>query len=194
MEAKKDWTLKGIFYESCRTLDGQCGLTFGMERPTSCASFATFEIKEGKIQNVDMKGIIIVLHMDGISEQRDSIVVEEGAVYISDNATDEQRKLLEPFIMEKMAGKHFKKSLGTKSVKINISEDKGTYLITMPFGEQKTSLTIGGDGKNPIRLENSIMTCYSNIKFCIADYWKYHDYGKNLEYHNTSSQIADFTF
>ena len=194
MEAKEDWTLKGIFYECCRTLDGQCGLTFGMERPTSCASLATFEIKEGQIQNVDMKGIIILLHMDGISEKPGSIVVEEGAAYISDDATDEQKKLLEPFIMEKMAGQHWKKCLGVKSVKINISEEKGTYHITMPFGEQKLTLTIGGDGKNPIRLENPTMTCYSDIKFCIADFWKYHDYGKNLEYHNTSSQIADFTF
>jgi hypothetical protein len=191
MAKEEDWTLKGTFYECCRALDGQCGLQFGRELPHPCACLATYQVKEGQIQNVDMTGIIILFHMDGIGPKPDD-VVDEGAVYISDNATEERREILEPFVMEKMEGRMWEKTLGIKFVKINISEEDGIYSVTMPFGEQKLSLTIGGDGKNPIRMENGGLPFLTDVKICNTRLWKYHDYGKNLEYHNTSGQIADF--
>ena len=85
------------------------------------------------------------------------------------------------------------KCLGTKFVRIDISEENGTYHITMPFGEQKMSLTVGKDGKSPIRIENPRQPFLSNVKLCNTQFWEYHDYGKSLEYQNTSGQIADFT-
>ena len=191
MEEKEGWTLKGTFYECCHALDGQCGLQFGRELPHTCACLATYQIKEGQIKNVDMKGINILFHMDGIGPKPDD-VVKEGAVYISDDAADEQREILKPFVMEKMEGTMWEKTLGIKFVKINISEKDGIYSITTPFGEQNLSLTIGGDGKNPIRIENGGLPFLSNVRVCNPRLWKYHDYGKNMEYHNTSGQIADF--
>jgi hypothetical protein len=195
MTSQQNWMLKGTFFECCRALDGHCGLWFGRELPNACANVLTYQIKEGHIQNVDMKGIIITCHMDGIGPKPSDMAkgVEEGAAYISDHATDEQRKLLEPFIMEHLEGRMWKKRLGTKYVKINISEENGTYRITMPYAEVEMSLAIGGDGKNPIRMENPPMPFLSNVRFCNTHFWKYHDYGKNLEYHNTSGGIADFT-
>ena len=67
----------------------------------ACANLLTYKIKEGQIQNVDMKGIIIICHMDGIGPKHTDLAngVKEGAAYISENATDEQGKILEPFIM-----------------------------------------------------------------------------------------------
>ena len=55
------------------------------------------------------------------------------------------------------------------------------------------SLTVGGDGKNPVRIENPAMPFIHNVRVCNTRFWKYHDYGKNLEYHDTSGAIADFT-
>jgi hypothetical protein len=190
MEKKTDWTLKGTFYECCAQ-NGQCGLQFGRELWSPCACLATYQIKEGQIQNVDMKGINILFHMGGIGPKPDD-GTKEGAVYISDNATEEQRKILKPFVMEKMEGRMWENTLGIKFVKINISEKNGTYSITMPFGEQNLVLTVGGDGKNPIRMENGGLTFLSNVRVCNTRLWKYHDYGKNLEYRHTSGQVADF--
>ena len=190
MKDIKKWTLKGTFYECCRALDGQCGLQFGRELPHSCACLTTYQIKEGQIENVDMAGINIFLVMDEIGPQPGK--VEEGAFYISDHATPEQREILQRFVMEKMEGGMWKKTLGIKFVKITVSQKDRTYTIKMPFGEQNLTLTIGGDGINPIRMENNALPFLSNVRICNTRLWKYFDYGKNLEYHNTSGQVADF--
>jgi hypothetical protein len=190
MKENKDWMMKGTFYECCRALDGQCGLQFDRELPHSCACLATYEIKEGQIMDVDMKGINILFHMDEIGPKPGTL--GEGAVYISDNATEEQRKILKTFVFEKMEGGMWKKTLGFRFVKISISEKQGTYSIVMPYGEQHLTLTVGGDGKNPIRMENGRLPFLSNVRICNTRVWKYQDYGKNMEYRNTSGQIADF--
>jgi len=194
MTTRKGWRLKGTFYESCRIEDGHCALWFGRDLPKACTNLATYQIKEGKIQNVDMSGIIIILHKDGIGPKFSDLAkgVEEGAAYISANATDEQRRILEPFVTKDLSVERWKKILGVKFVKIEISEENGTYHITMPFGEQKIALTVGGDGRNPMRIENFKITSLTNVRFCNTLFWKYRDYGKNLEYHSTSGAIADF--
>jgi hypothetical protein len=195
MTTRNDWILKGTFFECCRVLDGHCGLWFGRDLPNACANLETYEIKEGQIQNIDMKGIILMFHQDGIGPTVAELMkgAKEGAAYISDNATDEQRKVLESFIKGYIDNKRWQKILGYKFVKIDLSEENGTYHITMPFGEVEMSLAIGGDRKNPMRLENPPMPFISNAKFCNTHFWKYHDHGKNLEYHNTSGATADFT-
>ena len=195
MTTRNDWTLKGTFFECCRVLDGHCGLWFGRDLPNACANLETYEIKEGQIQNIDMKGIILMFHQDGIGPTVVELMkgAREGAAYISDNVTDEQRKVLESFIKMYIDNKRWQKSLGYKFVKIDLSEENGTYHITMPFGEVEMSLAIGGDRKNPMRLENPPMPFISNARFCNTHFWKYHDHGKNLEYHNTSGATADFT-
>ena len=185
------WMLEGTFYECCRALEGQCSLQFGREMPHSCGCLATYQIKEGQIKNVDMTGINLLFHMDNIGPKHED-GAGEGAVYISDSATEEQREILEPFVMENMEGGMWRKTLGIKYVKIDITEENGTYHLTMPYAELEMSLTIGGDGKNPIRLENPSMPFLNNVRLCNTRFWKYHDYGKNLEYHNTSGAIADF--
>jgi len=193
MTTQKNWALKGIFYECCRT-EGHCPLWFRRDLwDKPCVNLITYRIEEGQIQNVDMKGIIIVRHNDGIGPKYADFMktVKEAAVYISDNVTEEQRKILEPFVTKHMGAEKAEKILGVKVVRIDISKKNGTYHITTPFGEQKLLLTVGRDG-SPIRLENPWHTYLNNIKFCTAEVWKYHDYGKNLEFHGTSGAIADF--
>jgi hypothetical protein len=192
--AQKGWRLKGTFYECCRIEDGHCGLWFGRDLPKPCTNLATYQIKEGKIRGVDMSGITVILHKDGIGPKFSDLAkgVKEGAGYISDNATDEQREILEPFVTEDLSIERWRKNLGIKFVKISISEKNGAFHITMPFGEQKMALTVGGDGKNPMRIENFTITSMTNVRFCNTQFWKYHDYGKDLEFHNTSGAVADF--
>jgi len=57
MASQKTWALKGVFYECCRK-EGHCPLWFGRdlwEEP--CVNLATYEIREGQIDGIDMKGI-----------------------------------------------------------------------------------------------------------------------------------------
>ena len=195
MTTQKNWELKGTYYECCR-IEGHCPLWFGRdlwEEP--CTNLATWEIKEGHIGGIDMKGIIIMLHGDKIGPKFADCVkgFGEGAVYISDNATPEQKKMLKAFATTHLGVEGWVKNLGVKFVPIKISKKASTYRITMPFGEQQFTLTFGGDGKTPIRMENAQNPALSNIKFCNTDVWKYSDYGKKLEFHNTSGEIADFT-
>lgn len=195
METRKNWALKGTFFECCRVLDGHCALWFGRDLPIACANLETYEIREGQIQNVDMKGIIMMFHQDGIGPTVADLMkgAREGAAYISDNATDEQRKVLEPFMKGYIVNKKWQKSLGVKFVNIDLHKENGNFHLTMPFGEFEMSLAIGGDRKNPMSLDNPPMPFLSNVKFCNTRFWKYHDYGKNLEYHNTSGATADFS-
>lgn len=187
----KNWLLKGTFFECCKALDGQCGLQFDREMPHPCGCLTTYQIKEGHIQNVDMKGINLLVHMDQIGPKPGT--VEEGAVYISDNATEKQRETLQKFFFEHMEGGLWKKTLGVKFVNVKISLKDRTYSIVAPLWEQHLTLTVGGDGKNPIRMENGRLPFLSNVNICNTRLWKYQDYGKNYEFRNTSGQAADFT-
>jgi hypothetical protein len=197
MNAQKNWRLSGVFYECCR-MEGHCPIWFGRDIwHDPCTNLATYEIKEGQISNLDMKGIIIMYFGGGIGPKFADFArgrgVKEGAAYISDNATLEQRKVLEPFVTTHIWGARCDKFLGVKFVNIAISEKGGTYHITMPFGEQKLTPTLGGDGKTQIRMENPMNRTLSDVKFCNTDVWKYNDYGKDLEFHNTSGVIANFS-
>ena len=196
MNDRNDWMLKGVFYECCRVEDGHCALWFGRDLPKACANMATYQITEGHIQDVDMKGIVIMQHQEGIGPKVADMAkgAKEGASYISDSVNEEQRGLLETFLKTGLGIRPWEKNFGVKVVKIDLLEENGTYHITMPFGEQKMSLTVGGDSKNPMRLENHRNPAFSNVRFCNTQTWKYHDYGKNLEFHNTSGVMADFIF
>ena len=197
MIAEKGWLLKGTFYECC-IREGQCPLWLGRdlwEEP--CTNFATYQVKQGQIQGVDVKGIVIIHHRNGIGPNFAEYVakgVKEGAAYISNNATALQRKILEPFVRSHLGAERWGTCLGVKFVKVSITEEDGTYYVTMPFGEQKLRLTLGGDKKTPVGLVNPPNTGFSNVKLCNTDFWNYHDYGRNLEFHNTSGVIADFSF
>ena len=63
----------------------------------------------------------------------------------------------------------------------------------MPYGEMKLSLTSGGDGKNPQRIENSPFGVMMNdIKISNTHFWKYNDFGKKWHFENRSGMIGSF--
>jgi hypothetical protein len=188
------WKIKGVWYEGCAA-QGQCPYYFGRDTEEPCKSFQVFEIKEGYIDNVDIGGLLVVMVVDLFSHKFVDLLVKggEGGIYISDTATEEQKRVLEPFLAGNVSGHLVKKCLGVKFVKINLSQEDNTYHITMPYGELKLSLTVGLDGKNPVRLENCMFSMlFPDLKICSTHFWKYNDFDRDWEFVNRSGVIADF--
>jgi len=187
------WKLKGIAYEGCAA-EGQCPLFFSRDMEAPCKFFMVLEIKEGQINNVDMKGIVVIYVSEFLSPKAADVFTlgAEGAVYVTDAATEEQRRILKPFVPTNLVGGMvMKKCLGVKFVKIDISQEDNTYHITMPHGELKLTLTAGLDGVNPVRLDNSILSMIlTDIKVCNTHFWKYSDFGKNWGFVNRSGMIS----
>jgi hypothetical protein len=68
MATRKDCTLRGTWWEGC-IREGQCPLCFGRDlwaEAGQCTSFQTYEIEEGRVQGVDMKGIRVIHVFFGI--------------------------------------------------------------------------------------------------------------------------------
>ncbi len=194
-KVRVNWNMKGIWYEACAS-EGHCSFYFGRDRDEPCKSFQLFKIEEGKIGDVDISGVLAINVVDIYSNKAAELLAKggEGGLYISKSATDEQRKVLEPFFSNNVPGGILlRKILGIRYVDINLNQDGKTHHITMPYGEMKLTLTTGGDGKNPQRLDNSLFSVFfSDIKICNTHFWKYNDFGKNWEFVNRSGTIADF--
>lgn len=192
------WILKGKYFECCRA-NGNCPLTFGRDMVDGpCANLATYHVTEGQIQGVDMKDIVFTIHADGIGPKFADLFpgkkgLAEIALYVCDHTTSEQKKILTSFLSTHLSATMARKILGLKFVKIEIKEEPGKYIISNPYCMQDMTMTIGKDGKNPIIIENAITRWTSNVKV-YNSHWTYADYGKKLEFHQTSGQIADFTF
>ena len=187
--------MKGTWYEACAS-EGHCSYYFGRDREEPCKSFQLFKVEEGKIGEVDISGVLAINVVDIYSNKAAELLAKggEGGLYICDTTTDEQRKYLEPFFSNNvMGGILLRKILGTRYVDINLTQEDKTYHITMPYGEMKLTLTRGGDGKNPQRLENSLFSMFlKDIKFCNTHFWKYNDFSKNWDFVNRSGAIAEF--
>ena len=198
---EQKWLLKGVFYECCRA-NGYCPIWFGRDLVDGpCVNLATHEVTEGQIKGVDMKGVIFIYHGDGIGPRSSDLApgtnrakIDEGALYIADSVTAEQKEILEHFLTTHLTSRRWQKSLGVKFVKIEITEENGVYHIISPYCEQHMALTVGGDGGAPIMMENPRNTALSNVKFCNTQLWNYKDYGKNIEFRQTSGAIADFLY
>ncbi len=187
--------MKGTWYEACAS-EGHCSFYFGRDRDEPCKSFQLFKIEEGKIGDVDIGGVLAINVVDIYSNKAAELLAKggEGGLYINDTTTEEQRKYLEPFFFNNIpGGLILRKILGTRYVDIKLTQEDKTYHISMPYGEMKLTLTTGGDGKNPQRLQNSLFEVFfKDIKICNTHFWKYNDFGKNWEFVNRSGTIAEF--
>jgi hypothetical protein len=189
------WNIKGVWHESCAS-EGHCSFYFGRDREEPCKQFVLFQIEEGQIDGVDVGGTLVVTIADIYSNKAADLMAKgaEGAIYISDKATPEQRKVLEPFFVNNVPRVGLiRDCLGVKYVDINFSQEGGTCRVKMPQAEWEASLTVGGDGKNPQRIENSIFgMAFPVLNICNTHYWKYNDFGKNWDFVNRSGARADF--
>jgi hypothetical protein len=189
-----DWKLRGVWYEACAA-EGHCPLYFGRDMASPCRNFAVYDIKEGQINGVDIAGIRIISVADILSTRASELFTSgrAAAVYVSDNATAEQRPILEAFVATGLP-LPVRELRGVKFVPIDISLDGPSYHITMPFGELKGSLTRGRDRVNPQRIENSLAVFLSELRIANTELWRYNDLGRNWEYRNRSGTVGDLAW
>ena len=188
------WRLRGVWYEACAS-EGHCPLYFGRDMASPCRNFAVYDIKEGQINGVDMAGIRIISVADILSTRASELFTSgrAAAIYVSDNATAEQRPILEAFVATGLP-LPARELRGVKFVPISIVLDGPSYHITMPFGELKGSLTRGRDRVNPQRIENSLALFLSELRIANTELWRYNDLGRNWEYRNRSGTVGDLAW
>jgi hypothetical protein len=197
------WHLTGTFYESCRQ-SGHCALWFGRDLTEGpCTSFATFQIKEGNIDGVAMDGISIINCGDGIGPTQKDLDrsqgggIEEGTVYISDNADEGQRAILKDFMQNHLGTELWKKVLDVKFVDVDIEYDpeQGHCHISFPFGETTMDKARGIGGKF-VKLENcdayNQSVPITDYHICNSWAWWYKDMGKDYQFRHTSGTIGSF--
>lgn len=188
------WQVRGTYNEACAA-EGHCPYYFGRDVEGGCRYYMVFRIKEGKVNGVDLSGITVIYNGDILYPKFQDFMKNgsEGGVYVSDNATPEQRKVLDTLVATNMGALFMKKIFGVKYVKMDIKDENGQFEIKMPFGEMKQHLMKGLDG-GPIRIENAPMPVLKNLKHCHTPLWTYKDYGKHFEYKNRCGTWADFAF
>jgi len=193
-QLKSGWQLKGTYNEACAA-EGHCPFYFGRDVEGGCRYFMVFRIKEGRVNDVDLSGITVIYNADIPYTKCEEFIEKgsEGGIYVSDNATEKQRKVLDTLVTTNIGATLMKKIFGVKYVKIDVKETKDTVHIKMPFGELKQYLMPGLDG-GPIRLENVPNPWLKNLKSCHTPFWNYKDYGKDLQYKNRCGSWADFVF
>ena len=189
------WNVKGTVIEACAS-EGQCPLFIGRDMEKPCKSFLLMHIKEGKIDNIDVGGNMAIATSDLYSGKAADLPVKggEGGIYISSTASAEQRRVLEPFLVNNVPGFLIvKKCLGVRFVDIKLSQEGNNYHITMPYAELKGSVMIGGDGKTAPRLENLVTDqFFKDVKVCDTHFWKFKDFGKDWSFVNRSGFMTEF--
>jgi hypothetical protein len=191
-ELKPGWQIKGIYNEACAS-EGHCPYYFGRDKEGGCRYFMVFRIQEGTVNDVDLSGITVV-YLGDLPHSTYAEVMKkgsEGAIYISDNVTPEQRKVLDILVVNALGGVIMKKVLGVRYVKIGIEEGEDTVHFKMPSGEMKMQLTKSHDG-NPVRLENTTLPFLLNVKAAHTPFWNWYDYDIHYDYKNRCGTWADF--
>lgn len=117
----------------------------------------------------------------------------EAGIYVSDNATEEQREVLDSLVADSIGGMLVGKNFGIKYVPIDIEATESELHVKTPFGEMQQHLMTGHNG-GPIRIENSALPYLSDLKYCNTDHWSYKDHGKDFDYKDRCGTWADFAF
>lgn len=193
-ELRPGWQIKGIYNEACAA-EGHCPYYFGRGREGGCRYFMVFRIQEGKVNDVDLSGITVMYMGDIPHSTFEELMRDgsEGGIYVSDNATAEQRKVLDTLVVNNIGAVLMKKNFGVKYVKMDIKEEGDTIHFKMPFGEMRQHLTKGGDG-TPVRIENQVLPILTNVKACHTPFWRFADHGRHFEYSDRCGTWADFMF
>lgn len=193
-ELNTGWTVTGTYNETCAS-EGHCPLYFGRGVDGGCRYYMVFRLEEGTVNGVDLSGITVVYNGD-ILHSTFSDFLEQGSeagIYVSDNATDAQREVLDTLVLKSIGGLLVGKNFGVKYVPIEVSETDDSVSFKTPFGEMSQSLTKGFDG-SPVRIENSALPFLKNLKHCHTTHWTYNDHGKDFDYNDRCGSWADFAF
>jgi hypothetical protein len=186
------WHVRGTYHEACAS-EGHCPYYFGRDKEGGCRYFMVFRIEQGEAGGVDLGGIVVVYAGDLPHSTYAEVVAKgsEGGIYVSSEATAEQRRVLDTMVTSALGGVLMKKSFGVKYVDIEVVSGPDSVEVHMPFGTMAQHLTTGQDG-GPVRLENQTLPFLSNVKACHTPYWEYEDYGRHFEYRDRCGTWADF--
>jgi hypothetical protein len=188
------WKVTGTYNEACAA-EGHCPYYFGRDVEGGCRYFMVFRIEEGKVNDVDLSGVTVIYNGDILYPKFADFMEHgsEGGVYVSDNVTEEQRKVLDTLVTTNMGALFMKKIFEVKYVQMDIEKTDDTFNVKMPFGEMNQQQMKGLDG-GPIRIENVPIPVLQNLKHCHTPHWKYSDHGKNFDYKDRCGTWADFVF
>jgi hypothetical protein len=192
-EQKAGWEIKGVYNEACAS-EGHCPYYFGRNKEGGCRYFMVFRITEGQVDNVDLAGITAI-YLGDLPHSTYAEVVEkgsEGAIYISSNATPEQRKVLDTLAVQALGGLLMKRVLGVHYVDIAVKESGGTVHFKMPSGEMKMELTKNQSGE-PVRLENATLPFIHDVKAAHTPFWHWSDHDRHFTYRDRCGTWADFS-
>jgi len=186
------WTIKGIYNETCAS-EGHCPYYFGRDKEGGCRYFMVFRIVEGEVDGVDLAGITAIYLGDlphaTYAEAKEK--GSEGAIYIDDSATTEQRAILDALAVEALGGVLMKKVFGISYVPISVEDDGDSVRFEMPTGEMEMVLT-KGPGGGPVRMENVTLPFLLNVKAAHTPHWHWSDFGRHFEYKDRCGTWADF--
>jgi hypothetical protein len=184
--------IKGFYHETCAS-EGHCPYYFGRDKEGGCRYFMVFRITEGEVDGVDLAGITAV-YLGDLPHSTYAEVEEkgsEGAIYISENASLDQRAVLDTLALKALGGVLMRKVLGVHYVNMDVGEEAGSLQVKMPNGEMSMELTKSRNGE-PVRLENVTLPFISSVKAAHAPYWKWADHDRHYEYRNRCATWADF--
>lgn len=187
------WEIKGVYNEACAS-EGHCPYYFGRDKEGGCRYFMAFRITEGKVGDVDLAGITAV-YLGDLPHSTYAEVMEkgsEGAIYISDKATAQQRGVLDTLAVEALGGVLMQRVLGVRYVDIAVEEGEGTVHFKMPAGEMKMELTKSHDGQ-PVRLDNATLPFLNDVKAAHTLFWHWSDYDRHYAYRDRCGTWADFS-
>lgn len=192
VELRPGWQIEGIYNEACAS-EGHCPYYFGRDKEGGCRYFMVFRITRGMVNDVDLAGITTV-YVGDLPHATFAEVLEkgsEGAVYISDSATPEQREILDVLAVNALGTALMKKILGTEYVKIDVEETADSVHVSMLSGEMKMQLSRSNDGQ-PVRMENVTLPFLSNVKAAHTPFWHWSGYNRHYDYKNRCGTWADF--
>lgn len=193
-EVAAGWTVTGTYNETCAS-EGHCPYYFGRDVDGGCRYFMVFRLESGAVNDVDLSGITVVYNGD-IPTSTFAEFMQHGSeagIYVSDNATEEQRRVLEPLVSTNIGGLLVGKNLGVKFVPIEVAESEGSVTVKTPFGEMTQHQMVGHQG-GPIRIENSALPFLEDLKHCNTSAWTYSDHGKDFAYKDRCGTWANFVF
>ena len=191
-ELKPGWEVKGIYNEACAS-EGHCPYYFGRNKEGGCRYFMVFRIQQGTVNGVDLSGITVMYLGDLPHATFEEVMSKgsDGGIYVCENATAEQRNILDALVIKSLGGLLMKKHFGVKYVKMEIEEEGENVHFKMPFGEMKQVLTKGFDG-TPVRLENQTLPFLINVRAAHTPFWNYNDHGRHFDYKQRCGTWADF--
>jgi Protein of unknown function (DUF1326) len=196
VQVQEGWKVEGVFNDACAS-EGVCPYYLGRDVQNGCRYFWVFRIRNGKINGIDLANTTIIYIGDTAAHSSFQDLIQqgsEGEIYISDSATREQREVLNALAVQSLGGMLMRNVSRTEYVKMDILEEGQSIHIKMPYGEMKQSLTTGGDGKTPVRVENHMLPMLTDVKTCHTHFWRYQGNGRQIDYCDRCGVWADFTF